>query len=52
MKMAESFPKGDKEKLLIMSNFVFFHGAFKRPVQQTHKNKGLFGKGLMITRTV
>ena len=29
-----------------MSNFSFFHGVFKRLVQQTHKNQGLFGKGL------
>ena len=34
-----------KEKLLITSNFSFSHSVFKRLVQQTHKNQGLFGKG-------
>ena len=37
---------GKKEKLLIMSNFSFSHSVFKRLVMQTHKNQGLFGKGL------
>ena len=51
MKMAESTlekqktPRG-KEKLLIMSNFAFSHSVFNRLVWQTHKNQGLFGKGL------
>ena len=29
-----------------MSNFSFSHSVFKRLVQQTSKNQGLFGKGL------
>ena len=37
---------GKKEKLLITSNFSFSHSVFYRPLPQTHKNKGLFGKGL------
>ena len=36
----------EKEKLLVMSNFSFSHNVFKRLVLQTHKNQGLFGKGL------
>ena len=49
--MAESSPTGEKtlwekEKLLVSSNFSFFHSVFKRPVLQTRKNQGLFGKGL------
>ena len=36
----------EKEKLLISSNFFFSHSVFKRLVMQTHKNQGLFGKGL------
>ena len=35
-----------KEKLLVTSNFYCFHSGFKRLVLQTHKNQGLFGKGL------
>ena len=40
------FPKreentGEKEKLLITSNFSFFHIVFESLVLQTHKNKGL-----------
>ena len=51
MKMAENFPKAlktpwEKEKLLIMSNFSFCHSVFKRRVVLTHKNQGLFGKGI------
>ena len=38
---------GEKEKLLVMSNFSFSHSVFKRLVLQTHKNKGLFGKGCL-----
>ena len=38
-----------KEKLLIMSNFSFSHSVFKRLLVQTHKNQGLFGKGLIFT---
>ena len=49
--MAESSRNGqetlwEKEKLLIMSNFSFSHSVFKRLLWQTHKNQGLFGKGL------
>ena len=49
--MAESSLKGyktlwEKEKLLVTSNFSFSHSVFKRLVQQTRKNQGLFGKGL------
>ena len=36
-----------KEKLLVTSNFSFSHSDCKRLVQQTRKNQGLFGKGLM-----
>ena len=51
MKKAESSPNGkktlwEKEKLFVMSNFSFYHSVFKRLVQQTCKNQGLFGKGL------
>ena len=64
MKMAESSPNGwktlwKKEKLLITSNFsLSLSGAiYPNPtvfskdwycVLQTHKNQGLFGKGLNI----
>ena len=49
--MAESYLNGqktlwEKEKLLITSNFSFSHGVFKRLELKTHKNQGLFGKGL------
>ena len=49
--MAESSQKDrktlwEKEKLLVASNFSFSHSVFKRPVLQTRKNQGLFGKGL------
>ena len=51
MKMAESSWNGqktrwEKKKLLVMSNFSFSHSVFQILVQQTHKNQGLFGKGL------
>ena len=51
MKMAESFPEGEKtlrekEKLLVASNFSFSRSVFKRLILQTRKNQGLFGKGL------
>ena len=36
----------ENEKLLVTSNFSFSHGVFKRPVLQTRKNQGVFGKGL------
>ena len=29
-----------------MSNFSFSHSVFKRLVLQTHRNQGLFGKGV------
>ena len=37
----------EKGKLLIMSNFYFSHSIFNRLELQTHKNQGLFGKGLI-----
>ena len=51
MRMPKSSQKGYKtlwgeEKLLVTSNFSFSNSVFKRLVLQTHKNKGLFGKGL------
>ena len=36
------------EKLLVTRHFSFSHSVFKKPVLQTRKNKGLFGKGLII----
>ena len=54
--MADSVLKGwktmEKEKLLVMSNFSFFCRVFKRLVLQTHKNQGLFGKGLILYHTI
>ena len=55
MKMAESSLKVlktllEKEKLLVTSNFSFSQSVFKRLVLQTHKNQGLFGKGLNIAK--
>ena len=49
--MAESCQNGqktlwEKEKLLVTSDFSFSNSVFKRLVLQTHKNQGLFGKGL------
>ena len=38
----------EKEKLLVTSNFSFFHSVFKRLVSQISKNQGLFGKGLTM----
>ena len=35
-----------KEKLLLTSNFPFSHSVLKLLLLQTHKNQGLFGKGL------
>ena len=35
-----------------MSNFSFSHSVYKRLVQQTRKNKGLFGKGLSPEKVV
>ena len=34
---------GKKEKLLVTSNFSFFHSVSKRLVLQTRENQGLFG---------
>ena len=57
MKMAESSQNGkkalwEKEKLLVTSNFSFSHRVFKKPVQQTPKNQGLFGKWLILNHIV
>ena len=38
----------EKVKLLVTSSFSFSHSVFRRLVLQTHKKKGLFGKGLNI----
>ena len=38
-----------KIKLLKMSNFSFLYSIFKRLIQQTYKNTGLFGKCLIKT---
>ena len=35
-----------KEKLLVTSNFSFFHSVFKGIVLQTRKNQDLLAKGL------
>ena len=40
----------EKEKLLITSNFSFSRSVFKRLLLQTHKNQGLFGKGLNVDK--
>ena len=42
----------EKEKLLVTSNFSFSHSVSRRPVLQTHKNQGLFGKGLFSCQQV
>ena len=39
---------GEKEKLLVTSNFSFSHIVFKRLELLTQKNQGLFGKGLTV----
>ena len=48
MKMEDDNFKFDENgrKFFITSNFSFSHSVFKRPVLQTCKNQGLFGKGL------
>ena len=53
--MAESYPKGKrventvrKEEIAPFKQFSFSRSTFKRLVMQTHKNKGLFGKGLFF----
>ena len=48
--MAESSPKLEKtqwkkEKLLVPSNFSFSHSVFKRPLEQTRKNRACLEKG-------
>ena len=51
MKMVEFFSKKktlwEKEKLLVTSNFSFSYSVFKRLVQQTRENQGLFGKDII-----
>ena len=42
----------EKEKLLVMSNFSFFHNVFKRLVWLTSKIQGLFGKELKTNRII
>ena len=53
MKMAESSLQGkktfcEKEKLLITCNFSFSYSIFKTLQMRTHKNQGLFGKGMTL----
>ena len=53
MQIAESSPKWventvGKGEIARTSNFSFSHSVFKRPVLQTRKNQGLFGKGLKV----
>ena len=36
----------EKEKMLVVSNFSFFHSVFKILILQACKTQGLFGKGL------
>ena len=43
---------GKRRTLLITSNFAFSNSVFKRNVLQTHKNQGLFGKGLSATSSI
>ena len=43
---------GEKEKLLVMSNFSFSQSVFKRLVLQTRKNQGFFGKGLHSAKSL
>ena len=55
MKMVKSSLKGlkalsEKEKLLLTGNFSFSLSVFEILVLQTHKNKGLLGKGLSHTK--
>ena len=57
MKIAKSFPKGlktlwEKEKVIIMSYFSVSHSVFERLLQQTRKNKSLFGKRLAGTKKI
>ena len=41
---------GEKEKLLVTSNYSFSHSVFKRLVLKAHRNKGLFGKGFTLCK--
>ena len=55
--MAESSPiecktLWEKDKLLVTSNFTFFHSVFKGLVLQTCINQGLFGKGFRPFRVI
>ena len=55
IKLTENSPKRwktmwEKKKLLITSNFSFSHSVFERPALQTHKSKGLLGKGLITMK--
>ena len=40
----------EMEKLLVTSNFSFSRSVFKRPLLQTRKKQGLFGRGLMLPK--
>ena len=40
----------NRRNLLVTSNFSISHSVFKRFVVQTHKNQGLFGKGLNLNK--
>ena len=51
--MAESYPNGkktlwEKEKLLVTSNFSFFHSVFKRLVSRGCQKVSLCGNGLIF----
>ena len=51
--MAKSYPNRyktlwEKEKLLVTSNFSFYHSVFKRLVSQGHQKVSLCGNGLML----
>ena len=55
--MAESYPNGlitlwEKEKLLITSNFSFFHSVFKRLISQGCQKVLLCGNGLTHYHTI
>ena len=42
---------GKKEKLLVTSNFSFYHSVFNRPVSQTRQKVSLCGNGLTLSQT-
>ena len=51
--MVESSPRllktlWEKGEIARYEQFLLFLQSFKRPVLQTRKNKGLFGKGLIL----